>query len=139
MPSTALCTQDLKLLTGSLKSLVQSDHPVLTTVAEYLLSGSEVLHAPQVTRPLPHRLRAEQKGPTSHCPAHVTGLCKWRRAESRAAAAGRDHRGHKPSVPHCRAQPSLFQMYHTASLLHDDIVDTDSAAGCSAAHVNFGD
>jgi len=99
-----LIRKDLKLLTGSLKSLVQSDHPVLTTVAEYLLSGSES-----------KRVR----------PAIVLLM-------SRACANGAE-----PN-PEQQRLAEITEMYHTASLLHDDIVDTDSAAGCSAAHVNFG-
>jgi len=98
-----LIRKDLKLLTGSLKSLVQSDHPVLTTVAEYLLSGSES-----------KRVR----------PAIVLLM-------SRACAHGAEPNAHQQRLA------EITEMYHTASLLHDDIVDQLDSS-CSSAHVNFG-
>lgn len=100
-----LIKKDLKLLSGSLKQLVQSDHPVLTTVAEYLLCGSEG-----------KRIR----------PSLVLLM-------SRACSNGRE--------PNAKQQrlAEITEMIHTASLLHDDVVDlSDTRRNQPTAHVNFG-
>jgi len=99
-----LIKKDLKLLTGSLKQLVQSDHPVLTTVAEYLLCGSEG-----------KRIR----------PSLVLLM-------SRACS------DQQPNAKQQRLA-EITEMMHTASLLHDDVVDlSDTRRGRPTAHVNFG-
>eukprot|EP00658_Telonema_sp_P-2_P045628 TRINITY_DN3361_c0_g1_i1.p1 TRINITY_DN3361_c0_g1~~TRINITY_DN3361_c0_g1_i1.p1 ORF type:complete len:263 (-),score=53.11 TRINITY_DN3361_c0_g1_i1:91-879(-) len=100
-----LIKTDLKHMTGSLKSLVQSDHPVLTTVAEYLLCGSEG-----------KRIR----------PSLVLLM-------ARACSNGAEPNHNQQRLA------EITEMIHTASLLHDDVVDlSDTRRGQPTAHVNFG-
>merc|ERR1711865_397982 len=101
----ALIEDDLAQLSGDLKKLVQSDHPDLTAVAEWLLCGTEG-----------KRVR----------PSLVLLM-------SRACAGGGE------PTPKQKRLAEITELIHTASLLHDDVLDlSESRRGRPTAHVKFG-
>jgi len=101
----AIIEKDLEQLSGDLQNLVQSDHPELTAIAEWLLCGTEG-----------KRVR----------PSLVLLM-------SRACAGGGE------PTPKQKRLAEITELIHTASLLHDDVLDlSESRRGRPTAHVKFG-
>jgi len=100
--------QDLSQLTGGLKDLVTTDHPVLQTVAEYLFDAPG------------KRVRPSMVLLMAHATSMENGNVEEINEKQRRLA-------------------EITEMIHTASLLHDDVLDlADTRRGRPTAHVNFG-
>jgi len=103
-----LVKKDLGQLSGGLKQLIQSDHPVLKTVAQYLFESPGKHVRPSIVLLMAHATAVENES------SEEVNAKQRRLAE-------------------------ITEMIHTASLLHDDVLDlADTRRGRPTAHVNFG-
>merc|ERR1712070_668460 len=92
-----------------LKQLVESDHPVLKTVAQYLFESPGKRVRPSMVLLMAHATAVDRGANT------VEVLDSQRRLAE------------------------ITEMIHTASLLHDDVLDlAETRRGIPTAHVNFG-
>jgi len=103
-----LIKNDLRQLSGGLKDLITTDHPVLKTVAQYLFESPGKRVRPSMVLLM----------------AHATSL-----------ENGSDLEVNEKQ----RRLAEITEMIHTASLLHDDVLDlADTRRGRPTAHINFG-
>jgi len=103
-----LIKNDLRQLSGGLKDLITTDHPVLKTVAQYLFESPGKRVRPSMVLLM----------------AHATSLENGSTEEVNEKQ---------------RRLAEITEMIHTASLLHDDVLDlADTRRGRPTAHVNFG-
>merc|ERR1712070_724327 len=103
-----LIKKDLSELTSGLKLLIDSDHPVLKTVAKYLFESKGKHVRPSMVLLMAHATSVEN------------GSSEEVNAKQRRLA-------------------EITEMIHTASLLHDDVLDlAETRRGIPTAHVNFG-
>lgn len=99
-----LIKNDIKNLGGGLKQLVQSDHPVLKTVAQYLFETPGKRVRPSMVLLVAHATSANNE-----------------------------------VNPQQKRLAEITEMIHTASLLHDDVVDTaDTRRGRPTVNANYG-
>ena len=120
-----LVASDMRKLNGQIKDLLGSDHPVLETVAQYFfdVEGGKKIRPTMVLL----MSRACNEDALARGVLHVT-----------------DGAGHQvpltasPSTKQVRLA-EITEMIHTASLLHDDVIDTaDSRRGVESVNSMFG-
>lgn len=104
-----LIEDDMKGLTLGMKQLIDSDHPVMQTAAQYLFNSD---NPGKRIRPSMVLLMAHACGETTQ----AEGV-----------------------TPEQMRLAEITEMIHTASLLHDDVLDdSDTRRGRPTAHVQFG-
>ena len=116
-----LVAKDMRQLNGHIKELLGSDHPVLETVAQYFfdVEGGKKIRPTMVL--LMSRACNED--------AMARGVVERGDGSDIAAA---------PSAKQIRLA-EITEMIHTASLLHDDVIDTaDSRRGVESVNSMFG-
>ena len=110
-----LVASDMRKLNGQIKELLGSDHPVLETVAQYFF---------------------DVEGGKKIRPTMV--LLMSRACNEDAVARGLMTGDVAPSPKQVRLA-EITEMIHTASLLHDDVIDTaDSRRGVESVNSMFG-
>ena len=116
-----LVSKDMRMLNGQIKELLGSDHPVLETVAQYFfdVEGGKKIRPTMVL--LMSRACNED--------ALAKGIINTGDGETLVAS---------PSTKQVRLA-EITEMIHTASLLHDDVIDTaDSRRGVESVNSMFG-
>jgi geranylgeranyl pyrophosphate synthase len=112
---------DIRRLNGSIKDLLGSDHPVLATVAQYFFD----VEGGKKIRPAMVLLMSR----ACNADAHAKSVSSTPAAFSSIAA---------PNAKQVRLA-EITEMIHTASLLHDDVIDTaDSRRGVESVNSMFG-
>ncbi|KAJ1547878.1 coq1 putative hexaprenyl diphosphate synthase [Nowakowskiella sp. JEL0078] len=138
-----LVGKDLTLLTDNIRKLLGSGHPVLETISNYYFSKQGkhirpliVLLMSQATSTAPKFLLESQQSPQNlkqreiDTPLDVSTEVKFAPTEGPDAAG---------ILPAQRRLAEITEMIHTASLLHDDVID-DSATRRNqpSANTHFG-
>ena len=147
--------KELKFLTKNIRQLLGSGHPALDRVAKYY-SRSEgkhmrpllVLLMSQATALTPHQHRAPRApSETVNDPITSTAVLQDANpdvhpltAAPRAAdGAPYDFTGDENILPAQRRLAEITELIHTASLLHDDVIDNAiTRRSASSANVQFG-
>ncbi|KAK6436241.1 coq1 putative hexaprenyl diphosphate synthase [Oleoguttula sp. CCFEE 5521] len=141
--------KEMKFMTGNIRQLLGSGHPMLDTVAKYYTQSEG-----KYIRPMLVLLMAQA---TSAIPQSNTTFSSLdRRRESTIndpiapasvladtnplAENSYDSDPHDPSIlPSQRRLAEITELIHTASLLHDDVIDTStSRRGNPSANQTFG-
>ena len=154
-----LVASELRGINGSIKQILGIDHPVLATVAKYFFDfgGGGKKIRPALVLLMAHAVNAHE----SFCNSKVEKLAGTQRAPrahpSFSPAAANSSFFQDPltsnvstsellvSLPHHAALPlqrrlaEVTEMIHTASLLHDDVIDAaDTRRGVSSVNTVFG-
>lgn len=143
--------EEMKFLTGNIRQLVGSGHPVLDTVSKYytqsegkyirpmlvLLMAQATCHAPKTPAPQPstfNHLIDEPLSPRSVL-ADVNPCLTSLESEISTSPGTPD-----PSIlPTQRRLAEITELIHTASLLHDDVIDTSTTRrSAPSANIAFG-
>ena len=112
----AVVSRDMKRLNESIKTMLGSDHPVLSTVAQYFFD----VEGGKKVRPTMVLLTAQA------CAAHNNKINNNAQAEAQASAKQ-------------VRLAEITEMIHTASLLHDDVIDmADTRRGVGSVNKMFG-
>ncbi|OQO11706.1 putative hexaprenyl pyrophosphate synthase, mitochondrial [Cryoendolithus antarcticus] len=141
--------KEMKFMTGNIRQLLDSGHPMLDTVAKYYTQSEG-----KYIRPMLVLLMSQA---TSAIPSSSTTFSSLdRRRESTIddpiapasvladtnplAENSYDSDPHDPSIlPSQRRLAEITELIHTASLLHDDVIDTStSRRGNPSANQTFG-
>lgn len=147
---------EMKFLTKNIRQLVGSGHPVLDTVAKYytqaegkqirpmlvLLMSQATAHSPKNPDPLPSTFSNFTNVPidTPIAPPSILNdsnpaLPSSLTAESSFPAASST----ADILPTQRRLAEITELIHTASLLHDDVIDSsDSRRNAPSANLAFG-
>ncbi|KAI8869400.1 terpenoid synthase [Ramicandelaber brevisporus] len=141
-----LVGQDLAELTGNIRRLLASGHPMLETISSYYFrpGGGKhirplmVLLMSQATSIAP-KVTSKSFGP------NAAGSTDPFPPSSSTTDAGTDKYLEARSVAGCAILPTqvrlaeIAEMIHTASLMHDDVIDkSDTRRGQATAHIAFG-
>ena len=126
----ALVAADVSRMNVSIKELLGSDHPLLESVARYFFENE----GGKKVRPTMVLLMSA----ASNAHAEARGLDLIGRAAGAGAAPGRE--GEAVTVLSSQLRLSeITEMIHTASLLHDDVIDmADSRRGVRSVNQVFG-
>jgi len=145
--------REMKGLTSNIRSLVGSGHPMLDTVAKYytqsegkhirpmlvLLMSQATAHAPKA--PIQHLPQdslidssiASEAILSDHNPSIPSLTADQQPSLSDALASSSD------ILPSQRRLAEITELIHTASLLHDDVIDRSSTRrGSPSANIEFG-
>ncbi|KAK5108498.1 hypothetical protein LTR62_008238 [Meristemomyces frigidus] len=141
--------KEMKFMTGNIRQLLGSGHPMLDTVSKYYTQSEGkyvrpmlVLLMSQATATLPKQGRIWSRG-REEVDQPITSPTVLRDANptSPLTAQTVDNSDFAdPSVlPSQRRLAEITELIHTASLLHDDVIDTSSARrGNPSANIAFG-
>ncbi|KAF1930360.1 decaprenyl-diphosphate synthase subunit 1 [Didymella exigua CBS 183.55] len=154
--------REMKFLTGNIRSLLGSGHPTLDTVAKYYTQSEGkyvrpmlVLLMSRATALTPQRARRGSSGSSggsgssgSSVDAPISSPQTLRDANPDASTSSP---AHDPSAAHDlsaaaadilpsqRRLAEITELIHTASLLHDDVIDHSVARrGAASANTEFG-
>jgi solanesyl diphosphate synthase len=120
-----LVSSDMRKLNGQIKELLGSDHPVLETVAQYFfdVEGGKKIRPTMV---LLMSRACNEDALASGMLSNVDGAGELPFSDP------------APSIKQVRLA-EITEMIHTASLLHDDVIDTaDSRRGVESVNSMFG-
>ena len=144
--------KEMKFMTSNIRQLLGSGHPMLDTVAKYYTQSEGkyirpmlVLLMSQATALFPKRprrwsqeLREEEIDSPLTSPSSVLADANPSSpltTESRDSSLETDH----SILPSQRRLAEITELIHTASLLHDDVIDTSiSRRGNASANITFG-
>lgn len=154
----ALVKADVAKLQGNIKNLLGSDHPVLETVAKYffdqeggkkmrpalvlLMAQATKAHADTEAALALSRAQAQAQAQAHpQAPASPEALAALEALEAATAAADPEasrEREEKVYAAQMRLA-EITEMIHTASLLHDDVIDvSDTRRGVKSVNQMFG-
>ncbi|EMC96047.1 hypothetical protein BAUCODRAFT_34812 [Baudoinia panamericana UAMH 10762] len=141
--------EEMKFMTGKIRQLIGSGHPMLDTVSKYYTQSEGkyirpmlVLLMSQATSMLPTQSRSWSRGreevDQSITPASV--LADSNPTSPLTAPSVENGQTSDTSVlPSQRRLAEITELIHTASLLHDDVIDTStSRRGNPSANIAFG-
>lgn len=140
--------KEMKLLTGNIRKLLGSGHPSLDRVAKYYTQAQGkhvrpliVLLMSRATHLCPKNAAPPDGGQSARAidacisPPHIL-------ADNNPSAASRDPDAAGPALdilPGQRRLAEITELIHTASLLHDDVIDHSvSRRGAPSANLEFG-
>jgi geranylgeranyl pyrophosphate synthase len=148
-----LIAPELRGINGSIKQILGIDHPVLATVAKYFFDfgGGGKKIRPALVLLMAHAVNAHE----SACAAKADKPAGTQAPFSQAIASPQDLRTshgtehsssevlfslpQHPALPFQRRLAEVTEMIHTASLLHDDVIDAaDTRRGVSSVNTVFG-
>ena len=141
--------KEMKSMTGNIRKLLGSGHPMLDTVSKYYTQSEGkyirpmlVLLMSQATALLPKIQRKWSEGEAGiDEPLTPPSILADANPSSPLTAENADFTEHPdPSVlPSQRRLAEITELIHTASLLHDDVIDTSiSRRGTTSANIAFG-
>ncbi|KAK5693770.1 coq1 putative hexaprenyl diphosphate synthase [Elasticomyces elasticus] len=141
--------KEMKFMTGNIRQLLGSGHPMLDTVSKYYTQSEGkyirpmlVLLMSQATATLPKRSRMYSRGAEEvDRPITSSAVLADANPSSPLTAPTMDNGdGVDASVlPSQRRLAEITELIHTASLLHDDVIDTSIARrGNPSANIEFG-
>lgn len=142
--------KEMKFMTGNIRQLLGSGHPMLDTVSKYYTQSEGkyirpmlVLLMSQATALLPRRPRSESSMKDAiDTPISSSSVLSDTNPDSPLTASSVESRdfANDPSIlPTQRRLAEITELIHTASLLHDDVIDTSiSRRGNPSANIAFG-
>ena len=141
--------KEMKFMTGNIRQLLGSGHPMLDTVSKYYTQSEGkyirpmlVLLMSQATSLLPKRPRRWLQGQESIDTPLTSPSVLADNNPSSPLTAGSVENGEladKSILPSQRRLAEITELIHTASLLHDDVIDTSiSRRGNPSANIAFG-
>lgn len=143
--------KEMKFMTGNIRQLLGSGHPMLDTVSKYYTQSEGkyirpmlVLLMSQATAILPKRTRShaslQQSVDTPLSSASVLNDMNPDHSPLSAASLGdADASNDSDVLPSQRRLAEITELIHTASLLHDDVIDHSvSRRGNASANIEFG-
>ncbi|KAK5158544.1 coq1 putative hexaprenyl diphosphate synthase [Recurvomyces mirabilis] len=141
--------KEMKFMTGNIRQLLGSGHPMLDTVSKYYTQSEGkyirpmlVLLMSQATATLPKQGRLWSRGmeDVDHPITSSTVLADTNPSSPLTAQNLDNGDAADPSVlPSQRRLAEITELIHTASLLHDDVIDTSiSRRGNTSANIEFG-
>merc|ERR1711939_128404 len=141
--------KEMKFMTGNIRQLLGSGHPMLDTVSKYYTQSEGkyirpmlVLLMSQATATMPKQSRIWAQGAEDVdrpiTPASV--LADANPSSPLTAGSVENEDVHDSSVlPSQRRLAEITELIHTASLLHDDVIDNSiSRRGNESANIAFG-
>ena len=150
-----IVAKEMKFLTGNIQQLLGSGHPILDTVAKYytqsegkhlrpllvLLMSRATSHTPKVLRQPSLFVDATIDNSISP-PAVLTDLNPSSSSMGKLSMPSIDS-PHNPEdsniLPSQRRLAEITELIHTASLLHDDVIDnSESRRSAASANIAFG-
>ncbi len=147
-----IVAKEMKFLTGNIRKLLGSGHPSLDRAAKYytqaegkhvrplivLLMSRATSLCPKAPERLQATLQASSAIDTSISPPFVLG--DWNPSAPGAPAAETDPSPADADIlPSQRRLAEITELIHTASLLHDDVIDHSVARrGAPSANLEFG-
>lgn len=148
--------KELKFLTKNIQQLLGSGHPMLDTVAKYYAHSEGkhmrpllVLLMSRATAPTPKVKRRNASIPTAstidnpisppNILSDINPSCSPNNPLSSPAIASEHNSEGSDILPSQRRLAEITELIHTASLLHDDVIDNSVARRSSpSANVSFG-
>lgn len=142
--------KEMKFMTGNIRQLLGSGHPMLDTVSKYYTQSEGkyirpmlVLLMSQATSVLPRVNRPswirEEGIDVPITPATILNDINPSSPLSTQSADGFDSADDKSVLPSQRRLAEITELIHTASLLHDDVIDISiSRRGNDSANIAFG-
>ncbi|WPH00582.1 terpenoid synthase [Acrodontium crateriforme] len=142
--------KEMKFMTGNIRQLLGSGHPMLDTVSKYYTQSEGkyvrpmlVLLMSQATSSLPHDARnwsAPSMGDIDQPITPQNILADANPSSPLTSANLENLDASDPSIlPSQRRLAEITELIHTASLLHDDVIDhSTSRRGNPSANIEFG-
>jgi len=146
--------KEMKGLTSNIRQLVGSGHPILDTVAKYytqsegkhirpmlvLLMSQATAQAPKAPQDLRfHNLDDTIDTPITSSEAILNDYNPSIPSLTSAGAPRSTYDGTSDILPTQRRLAEITELIHTASLLHDDVIDRSSTRrGAPSANIEFG-
>ncbi len=139
--------KEMKFMTSNIRQLLGSGHPMLDTVSKYYTQSEGkyirpmlVLLMSQATALLPKRPRKWLHEPGDiDTPLTAPGVLSDANPTSPLTALTEDGSVDDSVLPSQRRLAEITELIHTASLLHDDVIDISvSRRGNPSANISFG-
>ncbi|KAL8668211.1 MAG: hypothetical protein Q9202_000189 [Teloschistes flavicans] len=147
--------KEMKFLTKNIQQLLGSGHPMLDKVAKYYTSSEGKCIRPMLvllmSRATSHTAKAPRQTPTLATstidspisPSHVlSDVNPDSQRNSPLSASTTDalySQSHSDILPSQRRLAEITELIHTASLLHDDVIDNSTSRRSSpSANISFG-
>ncbi|RAK92672.1 terpenoid synthase [Aspergillus costaricaensis CBS 115574] len=143
--------KELKFLTKNLRQLLGSGHPTLDKVAKYYTRSEGkhmrpllVLLMSQATALCPRKTGTDNNSATVNDPISSPSILVDKNPDLDALSSGSadapyDFAGDKDILPTQRRLAEITELIHTASLLHDDVIDNaESRRSLTSANLQFG-
>lgn len=139
--------KEMKFMTGNIQQLLGSGHPMLDTVSKYYTQSEGkyirpmlVLLMSQATAMLPKRSRQwSDESQDVNRPISPESILADTNPSSPLTAPNLDNGEDALILPSQRRLAEITELIHTASLLHDDVIDRSiSRRGEPSANVAFG-
>ncbi|KAF7185619.1 putative hexaprenyl pyrophosphate synthase, mitochondrial [Pseudocercospora fuligena] len=141
--------KEMKFMTGNIQQLLGSGHPMLDTVSKYYTQSEGkyvrpmlVLLMSQATSLLPKRSRTNSSvQSTIDTPISSSSVLNDVNPDTSplSAASVEEAASDSSVLPTQRRLAEITELIHTASLLHDDVIDhSESRRGNTSANIEFG-
>lgn len=149
--------REMKFLTGNIRQLLGSGHPTLDTVAKYYTQSEGKYVRPMLVLLMSRASALTPRGPSSRRDSGITGVFVRGGVDvpitdtkvladenpdmpiSSRAFDSAYTAGDSDILPSQRRLAEITELIHTASLLHDDVIDHSvSRRSASSANIEFG-
>ena len=141
--------REMKFLTGNIRSLLGSGHPTLDTVAKYYTQSEGkyvrpmlVLLMSRATALTPKIARAGSGSNSVDRPITSASILSDDNPDASISDIAHDQAytsADSDILPSQRRLAEITELIHTASLLHDDVIDHSVARrGAASANIEFG-
>ncbi|KAG5998627.1 hypothetical protein E4U54_002148 [Claviceps lovelessii] len=143
--------KEMKFLTGNIRKLLGSGHPSLDRAAKYYTQAEGKHVRPLIVllmsrathlcpkNPRPQHVQSRTAIDTSISPAHILADLNPSASPSSSSTEPEIADGALDILPSQRRLAEITELIHTASLLHDDVIDRSvSRRGAPSANLEFG-